>query len=63
MARGLTPQRQSAMCKYRMTMNSERVPIKVHNACHCDGLFRSNLPDFIKGFLVTVMLFYAYFMF
>ncbi|MBV6518857.1 MAG: hypothetical protein HCAMLNBO_01601 [Candidatus Brocadia fulgida] len=33
----------------RFTRN-DNVPcaIKVHGHCHCEGLFRSNLPTFIK---------------
>ncbi|MBV6517815.1 MAG: hypothetical protein HCAMLNBO_00388 [Candidatus Brocadia fulgida] len=30
--------------------------IKVQGRCHCEGLFRSNLPPFHKGNLVAAVL-------
>ena len=32
--------------------------IKAHSPCHCEGLFRSNLPRFHKGELVAALLRY-----
>ncbi len=33
----------------RFTRNDNvQCAIKVHGRCHCEGLFRSNLPAFIK---------------
>ncbi|KKO19946.1 MAG: hypothetical protein BROFUL_01338 [Candidatus Brocadia fulgida] len=33
----------------RFTRNDNvQCAIKVHGHCHCEGLFRSNLPTFIK---------------